>query len=704
MPTKTRSRSGQPPPLASRSSGRAPRIPRDERAVTDEQFLRALDPGRRDLAPIRQALRAGDLDTARSALVDHFRRRRTPRWFFDRREAGGRRTPGIRGPIHPPWAEGSGPAVLARADALLHNRFHLLGDLAWDFGPGLKWYNAEMRGLGSAPSQLKRCNWMRDLALAWRQTRRAEYAGKLAELIDRWLADWPLVVDEDFGPDDAILCRGDSHKAMPTAFRVISWLDVLYSGVLFAPQVPVDTAFRLLKSMWFTALQYRRYERSRYRPANHHLWERGTAPFVFGTMLPEFPEVAGLADQGRPVVCRHAGDSFLADGTYEERSTSYTMAALRMFVIPERLARLNRARLLGRSERATLRRGGEALARLVLPDGSLPDLGDGRPSGPGVAALLGTMATVFGGRTGGQVCRSLGLLSQVVPEDRAALRRPSRRPLSRVSHFPASGYFVARDTWRPDASAMSFSVPGPGIIYNHAHDDPLHVQILVQGVPIIGTPLTELYAYLNQDRMFGTRRRGHFFAMTSHNLVLVHGRPARSEESLAPRTSWGAVPIPVEVRWRHLPDGVRAEGAHTGYPGYHLARRVTFRHGKGWEIVDRVCEAEADASARSHPGGMQPQQHPAPIRTRGKRSHLARWHFEYGVEVTEEDGSYVARRDGVGLRISVSGPGKVTPRLHRDEKWLGRNPQRPGEPAPWVLVVRFGRGGDGELTTVMKIL
>ena len=25
-------------------------------------------------------------------------------------------------------------------------------------------------------------------------------------------------------------------------------------------------------------------------------------------------------------------------------------------------------------------------------------------------------------------------------------------------------------------------------------------------------------------------------------------------------------------------------------------------------------------------------------------------------------------------------------------------------PAPWVLDVRFGRGGDGELTTVMKIL
>jgi hypothetical protein len=659
-----------------------PPIPRDERTVTDETFLGTLDPDLPGLTSIHRAMETGDLSTARIALVEHFRRRRAPRWFFDRRVGG-------RGPIQPPWAEGTGAAVLARADALLDNRFCLLGDLAWDFGSGLNWYNTEMRGLGSAPSQLKRCNWMRDLALAWRQTRRPEYAGKLAQLIDCWLADWPLVVDEDFGPDDAIFCRGDSHKAMPTAFRVISWLDVLYSGVLFAPQVPVNTTFSLLKSMWFTALQYRRYVGSQYRPANHHLWERGTAPFVFGTMLPEFPEVAVLADQGRPVVCRHAGGSFLADGTYEERSTSYTMAALRMFAIPERLARLNRAALLDRSGRAVLRRCGETLASLVLPDGSLPDIGDGRPSA-GVAAMLGTMATVFGGRASGRVCRSLGLLSQVTGEDRTALRLPSRRPLPAVSHLPASGYFVARDNWRPDASAMSFSVPGPGIIYNHAHDDPLHLQILVRGVPIIGTPLTELYSYLNQDRMFGTRRRGHFFAMSSHNLVLVHGRPARSEESLAPRTSWGAVPIPVDLRRRRLPDGVRAVGSHTGYPGYHLARSVTFRHGKGWEIVDRVSVGEPEAGA--------------PAQRAGTRTHLARWHFEYGVEVSAEDGEYVARRGGVGLRISVEGPGKVAPRLYRDENWLGRNPLRPGAPAPWMLDVRFGRGGDAELTTVMEIL
>jgi hypothetical protein len=216
-------------------------------------------------------------------------------------------------------------------------------------------------------------------------------------------------------------------------------------------------------------------------------------------------------------------------------------------------------------------------------------------------------------------------------------------------------------------------------MYNHAHDDALFLQLVVRGTPVVGTPMTELYSYLNQDRYFGTRRRGHFFAMTSHSLVLVEGQPLRSIESLAPRSAWGAEPIPVDTTWEKVSGGVHVTGSHTGYPGVELTRDVVFRYRKGWTVRDRVV---------------------------GKVSkpHIARWHFEYGVEVIEEEGRFIATCGNVRLGIGVASEGKMRRRLYRDRKWLGSNPLRPGKPAPWVLDITFGGSGDDGLETQFDIL
>jgi hypothetical protein len=536
-----------------------------------------------------------------------------------------------------------------------------------------------MRGLGSVPSILKRCNWMRDLAMAWAETGRKAYAKKLAELVDRWLDDWPLAVDAEFGPESALMSRCNGHKAMPTAFRVLSWLDVLYSGVLFAPGFPRATAYRLLKSMWFTAYQYRRYRKSRYRPANHHLWERGVAPFIFGTMLPEFPEVAKLVPQGIPAIVRHTRDSFLEDGCYEERSTSYTLGTLRMFMLPHRLERLNGTRLLGRAEAARLKRCGENAALITLPDGSQPDVGDGHQPAKGTGGLLGQVAGLYRSRTCATVIRSLRLTKHVGSDDRKVLTSIKPVDLPDTVYFPSAGYFVAREKWTPTASGMSFSTPGPGIMYNHAHDDALHLQLVVKGVPMVGTPMSELKQHVHQDRYYGTRKRGHFFAMTSHNLVLVGGEPAESIESLAPRGRYGAYPIPVKATWEQIDGGIHAKGTHRGYEGVTLSREVTFQYRKGWTVVDRV---------KGHVG----------------KANIARWHFEYGVDVEADEEGFVATCGKVRLGIRMSSDGGCRPRLRRDTRWLGKNPLRPGVPAPWVIDARFGGKGDDCLTTTFDIL
>ena len=93
-------------------------IPGDERKVSDQEFLNALNPARRDLQAIRRAGAEGDLDVAREMLVAHFRNRKNPRWFFDHRS-------GKNGPsVFASWDEGTGQHIdpLRHVDALLENR------------------------------------------------------------------------------------------------------------------------------------------------------------------------------------------------------------------------------------------------------------------------------------------------------------------------------------------------------------------------------------------------------------------------------------------------------------------------------------------------------------------------------------------------------------------------------------------------------
>ena len=569
----------------------------------------------------------------------------------------------------------------ARADHLLRNQFLLREDdrsSVWDFGPDLKWRTAEMRQLASTAYRFKRGNFFRDLTIAYARTRRAAYARKFAELVTRWLADWPLVVGPEFHPGSAVLSHADGHDTMTTAHRWIAWMDALYGGIAFAKEVPIETVFGMIKSLWFTAMQYRTYAASKYVPANHHLWERGTAPLTFGVMLPEFPEIRKLVAQAKPVIARHAGRSFLPDGGYEERTAGYTISALHMFLEPLRLARLNRIAILDRREMRPLRRCSEVVANLTLPDGSQPDIGDGLADGPKTAKLLGAATSLLRSETAAIAAQQLGLKAHVEPEDREAVGSVrSDRELPLAVHYPRSGYFVARDGWTRRSSAMALSVPGRGIP-NHAHDDALSLQLVVRGEPVVGTPLSELYSYVNRDQRAKRQLiRGHLYAMTSHNVVLVGGEPARTVASLVP--SWGPEPTPVKTEWEAHDHGVRVKGLHRGYPEFRLSREIDFCHRKGWTVRDEV-------------------------RGREGRPHIARWHFEYGVEVTEEGGRFVAVKGRARVGIRVAADGKHRARLYRDTRWLGKNPMRPDEPAPWVLDVEFGGTGKDWLETEFRIL
>ena len=80
-------------------------IPGDERAVSDAQFLDALDLARRGLGPVRRRLGLSDLPGAKAALVEYFRKRQRLRWLFDLR--------GRRGKVPIIWGKTTGGLELA---------------------------------------------------------------------------------------------------------------------------------------------------------------------------------------------------------------------------------------------------------------------------------------------------------------------------------------------------------------------------------------------------------------------------------------------------------------------------------------------------------------------------------------------------------------------------------------------------------------
>ncbi|NQT16548.1 MAG: heparinase II/III family protein, partial [Planctomycetes bacterium] len=67
--------------------------PRPGPRMTDEEFFDRLDLSREELRPVRRAVEAGDLESAKSAFLSHMRSREKPKWWLDWRERPSRTEP-----------------------------------------------------------------------------------------------------------------------------------------------------------------------------------------------------------------------------------------------------------------------------------------------------------------------------------------------------------------------------------------------------------------------------------------------------------------------------------------------------------------------------------------------------------------------------------------------------------------------------------
>ena len=660
------------------SSGNTPlmSIPHDEREITDRDLFEALDLSWHGLEATAAAWRAGDVSAARRALVDYFRTRQKPAWHYDLRGASAdtiRRDAARNFGFYEMFP--TGPDMLKEtvrmADAFLENRFVLLGEsYELDFGPDLAWHIPELIQHNCTSAVFKRLAFLMHLAVAYLLKGNPAYLEKYSELLDRYLTEWPLVW-EHRGPGAYRVQNRPTQEAMSTAFRTCAWQSLLYTDVPYDDRVPVDLTFRMIRSLWFTAWQYRRFDTDTFTHNNHHLWERGISPFRFALMLPEFPELRPMLDRGRAVGTEHAMRDFFDDGGYNEHTLPYTAnMTLGIFAAASRLAARNDTWFLNAEAKQRIKKCFEAIASLTQPDGHLPPLGD--------AWELSAKTTLADGRDvfGSRVCDAV---LQALELNGGAVAATKEAPLPALAvRYPDGGYIVGRDAWSPEADYFIMCANTRGVM-GHDHQDMLSLIIAASGETIIGEPPAPLFNLTNTGKYKGSALRGYLYNMTSHNTVLAYGRPIRDDIFFG--SNWGGFPAPVKVldfapAERHL--YVRA--AHDGYTCSRHQREVLFVHGTGWLILDRIIQG---------PSLEMP--------------HVQRWHFERGTAIRNPDShSVLATKGKAGLLCVWPETPEVCLEAHEDTA-INVGAFHDGMKPSWILDVSFPGTGKARLPCVFLV-
>jgi hypothetical protein len=157
------------------------------------------------------------------------------------------------------------------------------------------------------------------------------------------------------------------------AFRVLTWLWTL-PLVLEAPCFTPELCLRVLRSL-VSHTRHIANHLSIYSSPNTHLLIEALALFIVGTVLPELDAAAKWRECGRRILEREIETQVFDDGLYREASSYYHVYTVEFYLLASIVAERNGVSLAP-DVRPRLERLLEALAWLVRPDGTLPNVGD----------------------------------------------------------------------------------------------------------------------------------------------------------------------------------------------------------------------------------------------------------------------------------------------------------------------------------------
>jgi hypothetical protein len=539
----------------------------DSRCLTDADLWRGLALVYPPLRRVRAALKCNDEAGARAALVEHFRKRRTPRITKFRTD--------------PHWSDWeNGPTLIERADLLAEFKIAEGSLPPVDAGRNgqIDWSRALL-----CQQEIQRQGSMATLAEAWVRTRQDKYAQALRTWMEGYWRDVPFVLDPAFHREEFALFGGTAHKQLTECYVVFAWADILNSGLMRTPGVlPDDFWFEFLKRFWFLAFQFTRYLGGAWRADNHHLMERGTACYFLGVGYPEFLRAREMDTFGAWNIRKHFDHNVLADNTGSEGCTAYQYRCFIRYAFSDSMGRINGRTVLGRARAKRLRDWLEFQGYLTAPDGRLPDSGDG--AAPTLQAVCEESGAFYRSSMLKSILRALGREAPVNSAFQAGWdRTPVRLPRVLSHLYPSVGHLVLRDNWRPDANWFWMGVKNEALYNIHQHWNTFDFALCAFGRRIIGDPIS---------RTYGLPRglaRGYYFSMDAHNTLVIDRDNLKSHEALA--DAWGLQP----PRIASAATCLNARGGfdfatfrHDGYRPLLHRRDVLFVRGRYFIITDTI--------------------------------------------------------------------------------------------------------------------
>jgi hypothetical protein len=314
-------------------------------------------------------------------------------------------------------------------------------------------------------------------------------------------------------------------EATEPSARILAWLWAL-PLVLDSARFSPEFCLRMLRALVSQA-RHVAANLSVYSSPNTHLLFEALALFVAGTALPDLAAATAWQERGRTILEREITAQVGDDGFYREASTYYHAYAVEFYLLAVVIAERNGV-TLAPAVREGLGRLVEAMAWMVRPDGTLPNVGDadggralrlGAPHFVRVDELLASGAIV----TGRPELRA-GLEARgeeaawLWPDALERLRRlgPATPPRG-GRQFPDAGLAIERHRLDDDERWALFDASDLGMLAGgHGHAGCLGVSLYANHRPLIVDRGTYVYNAAPGWRTYfrGTR---------AHSTVVIDG-------------------------------------------------------------------------------------------------------------------------------------------------------------------------------------
>ena len=511
--------------------------------MTDSEFFEALDLARDGLGEVREAVKAGDLERAKSAWADYLRGRREPRWttmWYERPEPDANASTGT-------------------ADLAMEHIFRWGGD-EFFLGEDIDWSQNQMTEGESATiewnANLNRHGIFNELSLAYWRTGDDRYVESLVDMWTDWIEDAPLLLH----------ASGNSpyHWAWETLNTAVrmggSWPTSLFR-TLDSPAWTDDALVMVTKSFAEHAAHLMKHP-----TRNNWLTAEATGLYYTGVLFPEFDNASIWRETAVQRLYEQMEQEVYPDGLEYELALGYGLWVLRNYSNVLDFAQLNDMR--GELPTDWLNRI-ESMYDYVLyasmPNGYVPGLNDSRNAERD--SYMERAAEYFPDR-----------------EDFAwAADGSGAIPEETSRAFDYSGHYVMRTGWEPEDLFMLLDAGPFGS--GHQHEDKLTFVIYAHGRMHVVDAGNYMY-----DK---SRWRRYVLSTRGHNTVRVDGLD-QHRRGLRETYTLGFPFEPLGNPWVTGEHFDFAQGAYgLGYGDENAVRvrherSVLFVKPRYWIIVDRM--------------------------------------------------------------------------------------------------------------------